>query len=158
MVTSLASKLKEIRFELLLLIAGILGFIAFFSPWAKAQKISLLAFENWQGNTVFIGSWLMIIAALIKYGAFKSETLENMDPWTDTVLGAIGAILGLIGGFTFLSEISSLYNPSYGLYTALIGGFLGLFSAIAILWAEGEYETGGMGDRRRGGRSSNGGL
>lgn len=156
MVTKLASRLKQFRFELLLLIAGILGFIALFAPWAKAQEITLLAFEKWHGNILFIGSWLMVIGSLIKYGTFNSETLENMSPLTDAVLGSIGAILGLIGGLVFLFNIPSPYNPSYGLYLALVGGFLGLFSAIAIFWTERGHGAGSLGGRRSRGSSSGG--
>ncbi|KXB05458.1 hypothetical protein AKJ50_00895 [candidate division MSBL1 archaeon SCGC-AAA382A13] len=152
----MAAELKGFRFELLLFIAGIIGFIALFSPWARGGKVVILGMKGWQGNMLFVGSWLMVIAALIKYGVFNSETLESMNPWTDTVLGSAGAIVGIIGGVSFLYGIPSPYVPGFGLYLAFIGGALGLFSAIAIYWSEMEEGARGMDGRNR--SSSSGGL
>lgn len=137
----------RIRFKAILGIGGIIMLIATFAPWAKAGGASVRSFEEWAGRITFIGSWLMIVGSLISYEVFKSRTLGGLKPLSSSGLGIGGAILGLIGSFVFLADIPALYSPAWGVYLAIAGGFLGLFSAIRVYLEE----TGPTLRRRAGG-------
>lgn len=126
------------RFEALLGIAGTITLSSVFITWARGGIIPIYAFQTLVGNLTFVGAWLMIVGSLISYDVFKSRTLEHLKPFSDSVPGVLGGILGMLGSFAFLATLSSPFSPAGGVYLSIAGGLIGLISSILLFQGERE--------------------
>lgn len=124
--------LGRIRFEAILGIAGVLMLIGCLAPWETLDNVSGRALESWHGPVTFVGSWLIIFGAVVRYNLLGIWELRRLSPYTDIVMGGIGALLGLIGAFAFLPSMSPGASISWGFYLTIIAGFLALFSAFMV--------------------------
>lgn len=125
-----------IRFEAILGFAGILALAGSLAPWEFVDSVTGNALHLWQGNIAFIGSWLVILGTLMKYGALNLEEIENLSPYVDGGIGMLGALLILIGVFTFPLEMSAGASLAWGIYLTGFAGLVALFSAY-MLYQEG---------------------
>ncbi|MBS3815497.1 MAG: hypothetical protein KGY45_02900 [Hadesarchaea archaeon] len=125
-----------IRFEVILGISGIITLLGSLAPWMSAGPITGNALHLWQGNLAFIGSWVVILGSIMKYGALNVEEIEKLSPYVDGGLGMIGSILVLISVFASPFGMSPGTNLAWGVYLT------GLFAIIALFAGYMVYEEG----------------
>lgn len=121
-----------IRSEAVLGIASALLLIGSFSPWETIGPVSSNALGSWHGDIAFVGALLTIFATTVSYGIYRLDFLQRFRPYTDGVVGLIGSLLALLGGFSFFASMSPGASSTWGLYLTLIAGFLGLFSSYQV--------------------------
>ena len=145
--------IEDFRLEIILGIVGVLTLIGFFMPWAEAGGITFRGYEFLEGDIVFVASWVMIVATMISYDAFSSRTLDNMRPYLDSGLGAIGGALGLIGSMAFIvspPDISTV-STSWGVQLVLVACAVGIGISFAIFITGGEPSSEPRKKKRSGG-------
>lgn len=120
----------------LLAIAGIIMLVGFFIPWAEGGNASFFSYESIGGRLLFFSVWLMIIGAMVSYNLFRSYTLQELRPFSDSTLGILGGIIGLVGIYIFITEVPPSFSLSWGLYISVAGCLVGLISAIVLFFVE----------------------
>ncbi len=121
---------RDIRYDSLLFLFGFFCLLGSFSPWEVAGEVFYNALGAWQGNASFLGSWLIIFAALSEMGVIKE--LADYKPYGGSWLGIIGSVFVLTGSISFYFGGTSAASNAFGLYIPIIFGFASLFSTIMI--------------------------
>lgn len=119
---------REVRYDSLLALFGLFCLLGSFSPWEASGATFYNALGAWQGKVTFLGSWLIIFAALTEFDMIKE--IREYNPYTGTWIGVIGSVLVLVGAITFLFDGSPQASPAWGLHLTIIFGFASLFSAM----------------------------
>lgn len=121
-----------IGIKALLGVAGALMLIGSLGPWESLGDVGYHALDSWQGNLSYIGSFLTIFAATVSFRLYRLKILQRNRPYTDGFLGAVGSVLVLVGGLSFLSRNSSEMSFAWGLYLAIAAGLFGIFSSYMV--------------------------
>ncbi len=124
----------SIRFEIFLLIAGIIVIIGTLAPWVSVQGEVIMSsgLNTWNGPLAFAGGFIAIFGATVNFRAYRIGTLQKYRPYTDGGLGIIGSALALIGAFAFLLTMEAAHSPAWGLYLTIISGIFGVISAVGV--------------------------
>ncbi len=132
--------LKDFRFEVMLIVGGIITLVGFFLPWAEWGNSVLYGYSETAGILSFIGAWLMVIGSMISYDLFRSQLLNSFKPYSDAGLGIIGGGLAVISTIAFemstMGSISENYSLVSGYYVTFIGAIVALFASIMMVWQQ----------------------
>lgn len=128
--------LGDISYDSLLILFGFFCLLGSFSPWEVAGGVFYNALGSWQGKASFLGSWLIIFAALFEIGVISE--LAEYKIYGGSGLGIIGSVFVLTGSISFYFDGTSAASNAFGLYISIIFGFASLFSTIMIYNESGE--------------------
>ena len=127
---------RTVRAESVLGIASIVIILGSLVPWRTVAGFHTNALYTWSGNAAFVGGLIVLFATTVSYKIYRSTLLQRYRPYTDAGLGLLGSVFSLIGAFNYLLILESDATPFVGLYLTIIGGFLGVVSAVWVYTQE----------------------
>jgi hypothetical protein len=122
--------------EFLLGIACALMFIGSFAPWVTFDGLSTNALGRWQGMVAFIGGLLLLFGTLVNYEFFGIQQIDTRRPLTNAGIGALGGLLGIVGGVSYGLGLGVHGSPGWGLYLTILAGLFGLYVSYRLYQLE----------------------